>query len=93
MYAYKVPRKLQNIYHFIKKASKCYRANTRAFAVKKPRAGAARQPPLHCTVLADSRYLTFVPRKARIRDSLYTKAPLKKSLHTNPNSFHDTTVF
>lgn len=34
MYTYKVSRKLQNIYHFIKKASKCYRAKTRPYAVK-----------------------------------------------------------
>lgn len=86
LYAYKVPRKLQNIYHFIEKASKCYGANTRAFAANKTHAsvaGCSRRCTF--TVHTDSRYLTFVPRKARIHDFLYTKAPFKKfSAHKTP---------
>ena len=34
LYTYKVSRKLQNIDHFIKKASKCYGAKTRPYAVE-----------------------------------------------------------
>lgn len=67
MYTYKVSRKLQKIYHFFKKASKCYGDKTICSREHIHIADFIFPPLLQrFTVMDMKRYHTSVPRKARI---------------------------